>query len=370
MRRLIVALVVVLAASAAWAQPGITRRATNIPGLLGYPAYYHTRPVVVVGDLKLLDSGEIRLGTESGSLRVVFEGSPPEGTVEVRGEFWDLGRFNADDPRLQKYDLRRSFGIDPEAAWPRPGQATALIATAIAPATPPPAPTVRGLVLFPDRYIDQKVTIVGQFGGRNLLGDLPDAPGQSVYDFVVRSADAAIWVTTLRPRGKDFELSLDTRIDTGRWVELSGTVKQGRGLQWVVADQGSLKLTQAPQETREAPAIRVPAAPPPEVVFSAPTADETDVLSSASIRIQFSRDMDPQTFRGRIRATYAGAAPASTDPLQFTTQYLPGNRVLEIRFANPLERFQTVKVELQEGVMGTDKQALIPWTLTFETGAN
>jgi hypothetical protein len=354
--------------SPAWAQPGNTRRATNIPALLAYPAYYHTRPVVVVGELTLLDSGEMRLGTDSGSIRVAYQGNAPEGAVEVRGEFWDLGRFNADDPRLQTLDLRRTFGIDPEGAWPRAGQVTALMANAITATTPPANVTVRSLVLFPERYVDQKVTVVGQFGGRNLLGDLPDAPGQSVYDFVVRAADAAIWVTSLRPRGKDFELSLDTRIDTGRWVELSGTLKQGRGLQWLVADQGSLKLTQAPQETREAPVVRVPAAPPPEVLFSAPTAGETDVAPGATVRIQFSRDMDPASFRGRIRATYGGQAPASTAPLEFTTQYMPGNRVLEIKFANPLERFQTVNVELQEGVAGSDKQPLVPWTLTFEIG--
>lgn len=366
MRRLVLALV--LMSSPVWAQPGNTRRATNIPALVAYPAYYHTRPVVVVGDLKLLDSGEMRLGTDSGSIRIVYEGNAPEGAVEVRGEFWDLGRFNADDPRLAKFDLRRTFGIDPEGPWPRAGQVTALMANAIAATTPPANATIRSLVLFPERYIDQKVTVVGQFGGRNLLGDLPDAPGQSIYDFVVRSADAAIWVTSLRPRGKDFELSLDTRIDTGRWVELSGTLKQGRGLQWLVADQGSLKITQAPQETRETQVVRVPAAPPPEVLFSAPTAGETDVAPGATVRIQFSRDMDQASFRGRIRVTYGGAAPASSDPLAITTQYMPGNRVLEIRFANPLERFQTVKVELQDGVAGSDKQLLAPWTLTFETG--
>ena len=37
--------------------------------------------------------------------------------------------------------------------------------------------------------------MIGQFAGRNLLGDLPDAPAQSQWDFVLRSADAAIWVT-------------------------------------------------------------------------------------------------------------------------------------------------------------------------------
>ena len=71
------------------------------------------------------------------------------------------------------------------------------------------------------------MSVTGQFAGRNLLGDLPDAPAISRYDFVVRSADAAIWVTNLRPRGKDFELALDARIDTGRWVQLRACCSRG-----------------------------------------------------------------------------------------------------------------------------------------------
>lgn len=358
-------LLFLLAAVSVSAQTGATRRATNTAALVAHPAFFHLRPVVAVGELKLLDTGELRLTTDGVSVRVIYQGSTPDGLAEVRGEFWDLGKFNADDPRLVSYDLRRTFGIDPEGAWPRPGQVTALIATAVAPATPPAAPSIRNIVLQPSRYLDQKVTVTGQFGGRNLLGDLPDAPAQSRWDFVLRSADAAIWVTNLRPRGKDFELALDARIDTGRWLEVSGTLQQGRGLQWLNGEEGSIKITQAPREAPEQPVIRVPAAPPPEVVFSAPTADETDVLPTASVRIQFSRDMDPATFRNRIRVRYASdTAPA----VQFTTNYLPGTRVLEIKFATPLERFSTLIVELQEGILGTDKQPLSPWTLKFETG--
>jgi len=44
-------------------------------------------------------------------------------------------------------------------------------------------------------------------------------------------------VTNLRPRGKDFELALDARIDTGRWLEVQGTLQQGRGLQWLNASK-------------------------------------------------------------------------------------------------------------------------------------
>ena len=106
------------------------------------------------------------------------------------------------------------------------------------------------------------------------------------------------------------------------------------------------------------------AAPPPEVVFSAPTGGETDVPLTSTVRIQFSRDIDPTTLRGRIRVHYANEAP----PVPFTTSYLPGTRVLELKFATPLERFSAVTVELQEGISGTDKQALAPWTLKFETG--
>jgi hypothetical protein len=368
-----VSCLLVLVAATVAAQPSV-RRATNVAALLSHPAFYHLRPIIVAGSITLEDNGEMRVGVDGASVRVIFKGTPPDGIAEVRGEFWDLGRLNADDPRLGGYDLRTAFRIDPEGAWPRPGQVLAIVASAISPTSPPAAPSVRNLVLFPTRYLDQKVTVTGQFAGRNLLGDLPDAPAQSRYDFVLRSADAAIWVTNMRPRGRDFELSLDARIDTGRWLEVTGALQQGRGLQWLNAEAGTLKLTQAPKDLPEEVQIRVPAAPPPEVVFSAPTEGETDVSMSTNVRIQFSRDINPSTFRGNIRVKYVDQTRQPGEPAppaaEFTTQYLPGTRVLEIRFAGPLERFRTVQVELLDGVRGTDAQTLTPWALTFQTGGS
>ena len=365
-------LVCLLAAATVSAQPPATRRATNIAAITAHPAFYHLRPIFIVGDIKLLESGEFRVGNDNGSLPLALTGDAAarEGLSEVRGEFWDLGRLNADDPRLAGMDLRRMFKIDPEGAWPRPGQVTAIVASNIQPATPPNAPSVRNVVLYPSRYQEQAITLVGQFGGRNLLGDLPEAPGQSRWDFVLRSADAAIWVSNLRPRGRDFELALDARIDTGRWLEVTGTLQQGRGLQWLDGQAGTVKLTQAPrQATEDIQPIRVPASPPPEVVFSTPLDDETDVRTATNVRVQFSRDIDASTIRGRVRASYA-ALPAEAAPPAapaFTTQYLPGTRVLEIRFTQPLERFRTVTIELLEGVLGSDKQPLAPWKITFLT---
>ena len=328
-----------------------------------------------------MEKDELRLSDDNTSIRLLFKGTAPDGLDEVRGEFWDLGRMKSDDIRLSGYNLRQTFKIDPDAPWPHPGEVTAIVATAVAPTSVPAQATIRAIVLNPSRYVDQKVAITGQFSGRNLLGEMPDAPGKSRYDFVLRSTDAAIWVANMRPRvkdasGKDLEFGLDARIDTGRWLTLRGTVQQVRGLLVLDAEAGSLSVAKPPTETHtdEEP-IRVPAGPPPEVVFSAPTQDETDVLMTTTVRIQFSRDLDQATLKGRIKPHYLESQSAErgepvTPPADFTFQYAAANRVLELKFTKPLERFRTLKVDLLEGIVGTDGQPLKPWTLTFMLGGS
>ena len=374
------AMLLMLAASASLLAQPAARRATNIAALVGFPGFYHGRPIVIVAKVGI-EENELRASDDAGAIRLVFKGTAPEGLDEIRGEFWDLGRMKPDDVRLSTYDLRTTFKIDPDAPWPRPGDVRAIIATAVSPAAPPPAPSIRTIVLNPTRYLDQKVTITGQFSGRNLFGDQPEAPGKSRYDFVLRAADASIWVINMRPKvrdtaNKEIELALDSRIDSSRWLEVRGTVQQSRGLMWLDAEAGSLKLARPPQETTttEEP-IRVPAGPPPEVIFSAPTEDETDVSQSSSVRIQFSRDIDPATIKGHVRVRYfeaqnAGRGEPSPPIAEFTTQYNGANRVLEIKFTKPLDRFRSVKVELLEGILGTDAQPLKPWTLTFAVGGS
>ena len=130
-----------------------------------------------------------------------------------------------------------------------------------------------------------------------------------------------------------------------------------------------------PSETTEEEPIRVPAGPPPEVVFSAPTQEETDVSTGTTIRIQFSRDIDQATLKGKIRVQLprcAGGAGRANRLRQRTSRsHTRGaNRVLELKFTKPLERFRTVNIELPEGILGTDGQPLKAWTLTFSIGGS
>ena len=55
-------------------------------------------------------------------------------------------------------------------------------------------------------------------------------------------------------------------------------------------------------------------------------------------------------------------------PVAVATTYDAGRRVLELKFAAPLERFRTVEVELGEGILATDERPLAPWRLRFTVG--
>jgi hypothetical protein len=374
MRRTLLGLILALAAmpAAVSAQPA-TRRSTNIASLVTYPGFYHGRPILLVGTVATTEAGA-RVSDDSGSIRLLTKSSAPDGLDEIRGEFWDLGRMKPDDPQLLSYDLKRTFNIDATGSWPRPGEVTAIIATRVSRTELPPTPSIRAIALHPMRFVDQNVTLTGQFGGRNLFGDLPNAPGKSRYDFVLRSADAAIWITGAQPKGKGFNLSLDARLDTGRWLEITGTVRTGRGLEWLEVGENGIQLGKALTETpAETEPVQVSAGPPPEVVFSAPTQDETDVSMSTSVRIQFSRDLDETTIKGNVRVRYLDSQTAergepTTPTAEFTTRYTAATRVLELKFTKPLERFRTVHVELGPEILGTDKQPLKPWTLSFDLG--
>ncbi len=136
-----VLLLIFLASAVVSAQPP-ARRATNIAALLAYPGFYHLRPIVLVGTVIPQTNGELRVASEAGSVRLIAKGSAPDGLDEIHGEFLDLGRLKPDDVRLASIDVKNTFHVDPEGAWPKAGEVTAVMANAVTPATAPAAPSI------------------------------------------------------------------------------------------------------------------------------------------------------------------------------------------------------------------------------------
>ncbi len=372
---LALALAATLSPLPAAAQPGVTRKSATVEALVTYPAFFHTQPVRVRGEVRERE-GALALAAQA---REVWLAGPAAGRgaaapgqpVEVTGTLLDPGRLEPGDPRLRGTDVERRSQARLGKPWPGIGELLLLMADDIQDAPPYPSPSVRALALEPDRFAEQVVTLTGRFRGRNLFGDQPNAPGRSRWDFVLASADASVWVTGLRPRGDQFTLDVEARADGNRWIEVTGTVREARGLVYVEAT--AIRLARPPSDLPAEPVARVPTmGPPPEILFSTPTEGETDVSPTVVMRIQFSRDLDAATLKGRVAAGYLPAAPAGAGQaptrLGVTATYNEANRSLELRFAQPLEPLRTVVISFEDGIEGTDGAKMAPATLRFTVG--
>ncbi len=107
--------------------------------------------------------------------------------------------------------------------WPGRDRVFVLLGASIIASPPATDTSLRAIALAPAQFENRGVTVVGRFHGRNLYGDIPQALNKGKWDFVLQSADAAIWVTGIRPRGRNFELDPGARADTDKWVEVKGT---------------------------------------------------------------------------------------------------------------------------------------------------
>ena len=367
LRGTLAALALLLIAMDAVPQTAVRRLAT-VAALRQYPGYYHMQNVLLHGEL--VESGPrfVLRGGEAEIAVILNNQSTPSGIVEVRGQLIDIGRFEPGDARVQAYT--GPLSLAPEN-WPRPGEELIVNVTSVGEAQLATTPSVRGLALQPWRFDGQQVSIVGEFRGRNLFGDLPSAPGKSRWDFVLRMVDSAVWVTDLRPRGRGFDLSVDARVDTGRWLQITGTVGQDRGL--VTLTGTTITTATPPQMTVVPDEDAAPPVPlePGEVVFSSPTDGDIDVPLTSSIRVQFSRGLDPASIAADlIRVSYVGGAAPGEPPalLPFTFNYDAGPRSIEITLTNPPERFRTIRVELLEGIRTFDGAPVTPWALMFTVG--
>jgi len=362
--------VLVVLASIPLSAQAPTRIATTVEALVAAPVFFHGKQVIVHRDVE--PAGQLMRLTGTAKPVYVFWRDSPNvpRDAEVRGEFWDLGRLERTDSRFSHINFDLILEALPNRAWPARDQVFILTNANAVESPLPPEPTLRALALAPEKYIGKGVTVTGRFRGSNLFADLPSGAGtKGRWDFVLQSADAAIWVTGVRPRGRGFDLDINARMDAGRWLQVAGTLRRDGALPYVEAT--SVAEAKAPNETT-VEVVMPPPPPevPPAVVFSAPTANEPDAERALPIRIQFSRDMDPKSFVNHVRVSYIGQAlPGAPAPPTFTIRYMEGNRALELKPSTPLDRFRTVKVDLLEGIVSAiDNMPLAPWSFTFTTG--
>ena len=146
---------------------------------------------------------------------------------------------------------------------------------------------------------------------------------------------------------------------------------------WIEGQQ--IALTTPTLETRNAEVPPIPQmGPPPEVIFSDPAEGEIDVPLKAPIRLQFSREMNPDTFKGNValdihhrrcrqcrrrHASRSGAAFRSSNTTARSDRSRFGSRWTTRR------RYRNVILELRDGIAATDGAKLKPWQLTFVFGA-
>jgi hypothetical protein len=339
-----------------------SRRVATVDALRRFPGYYHLQNVLLRGEFTE-DGTRILFRAGEQEMRAILADSvrTVSGPAEIRAQVIDVGRLESGDPRATPINEGRAT-----ERWPSPGEELFLRVTDVMSAAPVLAVNVRALALEPWRYDGQKVTVTGNFRGRNLFGDLPGAPAASRYDFVLRGSEGAVWVTGLRPRGRGFDLDVDRRVDTDEWLEVTGMVGYERGLVRIEATQ---MASAKPQTIDIAQEVTVPVPPPAplDIVFASPSDGETDVAGASPVRVQFSRGLDPKSVTGSIRVSYPGAGPDLAPP-PFQTTYDAASRALTIRFSQPLERFRTVRVEILDTLKAFDGGQAKPWTLTFTVG--
>jgi Bacterial Ig-like domain len=337
---------------------------TSLAAIERYPDFFHGRTVALVATPAPVDRlWRVAVPAPRTFVIVPRTGEPPDRPVELHGVLFDVGHLSSDDSRLAQFGLTAIVTALSGDHWPDRGSFFALVNATWTDPPDPASGSLRAIVLQPGAYDGKTVTITGRFRAQNLYADLPAWPRQSRWDFILQAADASLWITGRRPRGKGFDLDPTTRRGAGTWLKVTGVVHLDGSLPRVEAEQ---IVPSAPvEEAPPAPVAPAPPGQPPTVVFSRPLDGETNVDPAQPVGIQFSRDMDAASFDDHVHVSYgAGATEA---PPAFTVTYRPLNRSIEVRFAAPLAADTAVTVELADGITAQDGARLAPTHLSFRT---
>jgi hypothetical protein len=331
----------------------------NLDDLLQMPESYVDRAVRTHGQLEMLPS----TGRLSFSLRGTFGGHlylyPTTETgpdweqdarrwlgkeVEVTGAV-GMGTSDTTGQRVVYLLIWGYLGPPDEKPGRRPAAADV---------------TLEDLVTKPERFDGKTVTVRGQFRGQNLFGDLPSASRQRSSDWVLKEDLFAVWVSGKKAKGEGWTLDPELKRDTGKWLQVTGRVRVDRGIVTLQATDVVLTKPRAAAGPGPAQAQAPPLPPPrprkpPVVVFSLPLDGERDVPPDSVFQVQFSNDMDEESFAGRVVFRYAGRPQPGDNALDAKRiSYDLGRKTLRLDPGDLLRSGRVVELLLLPGIVDVD----------------
>jgi hypothetical protein len=221
-----------------------------------------------------------------------------------------------------------------------------------------PTVPLEALVTKGARYDGKMVTVLGQFRGENLFGDLPSASRRRSSDWVLKEDVYAIWVTGKKTKGPGWSLDPSLRRDSGKWLQVTGRVLVGEKA--VTIEAIDVVLSRAPAARAQAEAQPPPPPPPrprkpPVVVFSLPLDGEREVPPDGVFQVQFNNDMDESSFKDHVVFRYAGRPQPGDNSLDAKrVSYDLGRKVLQVDPGDLLRPGRVVELLLLPGIVDLD----------------
>jgi Bacterial Ig-like domain len=361
-------------------------------------ALYNEKRVIVQGELRYGDSQDTNYNIfelrGQDAIQVVRVGTPAQSVedlrfkvgqkVEIGGIFFDLSsvmmpqqhpilRYFPGAVRSDSLGFDKQYFIAVTSA-----DIIAPIESDLKPVKPEDEPEIedpdidtssltdldlRALVKDPTPFLGKQVSVLGKFRGSNLYGDLSIRDKRTPRDFVIKVADAAIWVTGRRPRGKDFRLDPDKRRDTGEWLRVIGEPWQVDGTVYLKAmkisiaeDPGKPDL----EPTKVGGDEEKLKGPPPEVTFTLPIAGDGSIPRDTVFKVQFSKDMKGESFHRNVDLLYADDDGIANPFPDLEVSYDGPSRTLTVKPNKTLDAGKGMRLILYAPIEDTEGQKLLP----------
>jgi hypothetical protein len=180
----------------------------------------------------------------------------------------------------------------------------------------------------------------------------------------------AVWITGRKPKGSGFELDVGMKRDTEKWLQVVGVPETIKGVTYLRAMQvtlGKPAATEVASVEPGAPAALPtpeptppPAPKPPVVVFALPLDGDAEVPENGRFQIQFSRDMNEDSFKSRVLIRYAPPVRAGDRALDGAKMsYDGGRRALTVDPGDVLRPGRVVEILLLPGIVDLDGIELV-----------